>query len=61
MEVKAWLFVNFLMKGICDASYVWEWKYIEKCFEMFFYGKLQTRQVPLIKGIILREELCMNS
>jgi hypothetical protein len=32
-----------------------------ECFEIFFYGKLQTCQVPLIKGMILCEELSLNS
>ena len=53
MEVKAWLSINFLMKGMCYASYVWGVEIHRICFEIFFYGKLRTCHVPLIKGIIL--------
>ena len=61
MEVKSWLSINFLMKGMPDASYILGVELHRECFEIFFYGKLQTCQLPLIKGIILCEELCLNS
>jgi hypothetical protein len=41
MEVKAWSFSNFHMKGICGASYVSGVEIHRKYFEVFLYGKLQ--------------------
>ena len=61
MEVKTWLSSNFLMKGMSDASYFFGSGNHRECFEMFFYGKVQTCLKPLIMGIILCEELCLNS
>ena len=61
MEVKAWFGSNVRMKGMSNLPLLWEWKYIENVLKYFFYGKLQTCQVPLIKGMILCEELSLNS
>jgi hypothetical protein len=61
MEVKAWFGSNFHMKGMLNLPLLWEWKYIENVLKYFFYGNLQTCQVPLIKGMILVEELSLNS
>ena len=49
MDVKAWLSINFLMKGMSDASYILGMELYRECFEIFFYG------------MILCEELYLNS
>jgi hypothetical protein len=61
MEVKAWLSSNFHIKGMVKLPLVWWWNYIVNVLKILFYGKLQTSQIPLIKGMILSKELSLNS
>ena len=50
MEVKAWSSFNFHMKGTFETSYVLQVEIHKNYFK-----------IPLVKGIILGEELYLNS
>jgi hypothetical protein len=46
MEVKAWSFSNFHMKGMFEASDFWEWKYIGSVVIHFSMENCKPVKIP---------------
>ena len=58
---EAWFGSNFHTKGMLKLPIFWEWNYIENVLIYFSMEKCKPVMYLLIKGMILCEELYLNS